>query len=424
MATDIAEDGIAVGAWEHAMLQSHAIDDSMCVNWTVALDVCLEPTLVAAALAAIAPSFPRYFARAQQRGDRWVLMPGPPEATLVFHRDSWLGGARGIAGRLARTRLDPERHGLFRCHLFDGPQPVLAFQATHVVGDGYTNHSFRTAFASAVSALSKGAQPQLPPPAALVGAVEPELVIASLTSDPRAFAAEVPQIRRLVLPLIPVQADVSEIRVLRAVVSLEEFAPTMKRAVALSVSPVSLLLAALVGATRDVFLPLNSERGEYLAPQLPRDFRSILGRTAAADSFVYPQSVPVLATDPTDVAPLARAIHSRIQRGSRNRLMYRHFFHQLKMSEKPNTSSADGFNPFTVFGATEIPNRGSLERMGPARVLETVFQTPILTRRYADGKVHLGCALRWTAAAQPVLQRLLDGVMSRLFDVPVCWELL
>ena len=53
-----------------------------------------------------------------------------------------------------------------------------------------------------------------------------------------------------------------------------------------------------------------------------------------------------------------------------------------------------------------------------------VLCTHSLTRRFGDGKVHLGCAIRWSDALQPVLQRLLDGISNRLFDAHVSWELL
>lgn len=417
------ETALPIGGWERAMLNAHAADDGFCVNWTVALDAAPDPAAVAAALDAVRPAFPRYFALARRGADGWFLTGGLPAAAVIRTHGGQEGGLAGFAGRLARTRLDPERDGLFRCHLVDGPDPLLAFQATHVVGDGHTNHAFRTAFAAALAQVAEGRRPEPLPPAPDHPSAGPDDVAALLAPDPRAFAVELRGMRQPVVPFLPAGAGDAPVRVFRTVVPLDRFAPVMRRAAGLGVTPLALTLAALCGAVGAEMAPLDPTRGEFLLPQVPRDFRAALKRPADTGNLVYAQGVPLLPADPADTDELSRVVQDRMRRGQANRLMYRHFLHELKMGERP-PPPVGRVEPLPVFGVTEIPNRGGVERLGGARVLDTVFQTPVLTRRFAGGTVHLGCAVRCPADGGTAVRRLFDGLLERLFgDIPP-WDLL
>ena len=415
---------LAIGPWERAMLNAHAADDAFCVNWTVALDRPLDPGMVLDALTALRPAFPRYFARAERTDTTWRLRRDHAVAAVVRHHGRNEGGARGVAGRLARTRLDPERDGLFRCHVIEGPEPVLAFQTTHVVGDGYTNHMMRSAFAAALGTLAGGGRPAALPPALALPPPGPDDVAATLAPDPRAFAFELRRMLRLRPAQLPAAAGPFDVRVFRAVLPAEAFAPVMRRAARLAVTPLSLLLAALAGAMRDAMPPLEAEPGEFLLPQVPRDFRAALSRPSATGNLVFAQGIPVLADDPSELDALAVTLHDRQRRGQSNRLMYRHFLHELKVADTQPPVRPQALHLFPVFGVTEIPNRSPVTRLGHARVCETVFQTPILTRRFTDGRVHLGCALRCTATAEAALRRLLADLLLRLFGTIPAWDLL
>src|ERR1019366_10144534 len=87
--------------------------------------------------------------------------------------------------------------------------------------------------------------------------------------------------------------------------------------------------------------------------------------------------------------------------------VYRHFLSSLRQAADESLSSASAvprlakvrdrlvLEPFAAFGVTEVPNRGEIETIGSARVVHTWFQTPLLTRRFAAGQVHLSCTVNW-----------------------------
>lgn len=437
---------IPLGAWEKAWVLEHLKDDASCVNWLVELNQAPDPSMVASALEAIRPGFPLYFSAVQVEEDGVSLVAhprvdSPIDAYVVEHADVE-GGGPCFARRLANTRLDPLDGGLLRCHCVSGPVSMLALQVAHVAGDAYTNHRFRTAFAAALHSLGSGRRPVVTAPQA-AHAVPIEEVLARLPAAPRQLEDVVRRARRLRVPRMTVAAGYGgdrrfQIRVFRAEVEPERFAGVVRRARACGVTPLTLLGAAYAAAVRRTFDPWWERPGDYIAVSVPRDLRRLLGREEQVGNLTYPQGIPVLGDDPMEVEPMAMVLSDRLRRGATNRVMYRHVAHALRAScaqPVPGAAEAgerlpveDGrlvLSPLPVLGITEIPTWSEIASLGRARVLRTFFQTPMMTRRYAGGCVHLGCAIRWHPAFDVRIRAFLAEVVDSLLGTASChWDLL
>lgn len=427
---------VVLGDWEKHWLLRHLDDDACCVNWLVELERPVDPGLVEAALAAVRRAFPFPFAglRVADDGVRVLAVPRPerPTGDYLTYWPRAEGGFAAFVRTLANDRLDPLEDGLLRCHLVAGPVPMLAFKATHLVGDAYTNHWLRGAFVQAAGQLSAGRPADLaPPPTAYsLGVAE---VASRLRVAPREIEDSVRRARRLRTPAMTAPAPGGELRVLRAVVPPERFAAVVRRAITLGVTPVALLGAAVAAAVRSSYDPWDTAAGDYFAVSVPRDLRSALGRDRELGNLCYPQGIPVLADDPVDTEVMAAVFSARLRAGAMNRVMYRHFCNELRAARTRPVRREPGppgggrrtVHPLPVLGATEIPARADIGTIAGARVLRTAYQTPIFTRRQSGGQVHLGCALRW----HPDLDDRLRAFAARLFaellgPPPVDWELL
>ena len=426
---------IVLGDWEKHWLLQHLDDDACCVNWLVELERPVDPALVEAALAAVRRVFPFPFAGLRVApGTASVLAVPRPRRPIGEYLTYWPqaeGGFESFARTLVNDRLDPLEDGLFRCHLVAGPVPMLAFKATHLIGDAYTNHWLRAAFAWASGQLHAGRPAELtsPPTAYSLGVAD---VMSRLRVAPREIEDSVRRARRLRVPAMTAPAPGGELRVLRAVITPARFATVVRRAIALGVTPVALLGAAVAGAVRSSYDPWGQAPGDYFAVSVPRDLRSVLGRDRELGNLCYPQGIPILADDPVDTESMAKVISARLRAGAMNRIMYRYFCNQLRETRtrpvRRETAPAGDrrlVRPLPVLGATEIPARPDIDAIAGVRVLRTAYQTPIFTRRQSGGQVHLGCTLRW----HPDLDDRLRAFAARLFTEllgppPVDWELL
>ncbi len=240
---------ILLGAWEKARILEHRRDDSYCVNWLVELDRALDPGLVADALDTLRPAFPLHFARLRLDNDRIgvtaVQDPGRTGKECLIHFPRFEGGIVAYARALANTRLDPFVTGLFLCHCIDGPVPLLAFQVTHVPGDGYTNHRFRAEFARAIGDLARGQTPK-PPLSVKAHDVSLDEFHSRLPMEPRVLEDIVSKARRLCEPGMSVAAgcvgdDRYELRVFRAVVAPVRYAGLVSCTVSLRITPLAFL---------------------------------------------------------------------------------------------------------------------------------------------------------------------------------------
>ena len=317
---------------------------------------------------------------------------------------------------------------------------MLAFQCAHVAGDGYSNSQLRLAFAEAFNALSAGrAATPISRPATRDVAIEE--IEAALPMDVRALEDIVRRPGRLrPLRLRAKGANAGgeyELRVFQAVAEGAQYAPVIAHARRLGIAPLALLGAALASAARETAAAWAEQPGDFFGVSVPRDFRGVLGRTGQIGNFSYPQGIPVFADDPSAQALLAKLFFDRLERGGGNRIMYRHFFTSLrqaanarvpeKADSAPRLPFSDGelvLSPFAAFGVTEIPNWGEVQVLGTARVLSSVFQTPLLTRRFADGRVHLSLTVRWHAAFDRSLRSFFATLLQYVFGAaPVNWNL-
>lgn len=437
---------ICLGPWEKAMVLEHLRDDSHCVNWMVELDTSLDPALVCAALEALRPAFPLHFARLQIANDGIGVVSIPdtahPISAFLVEQAHFAGGGRAYARVLANMRLDPLVAGLFRCHFIAGPTPLLAFQVSHIAGDGYTNHLFRTAFAEVLDALVAGRRAEVVTPTAAY-AVTLDEFHRGLPMEPRMFEDILRRATRLCMPEMRVpnatgQDDHYELRVFRAVVEPIRYARLIAHATALRITPLALLGAACALAVRAMCDQSAQQQGDFFAVSVPRDMRVTLGREAQIGNLIYPQGIPILADDPRDLDSLSVLFFDRMQRGRANRLMYRHFAHRLRDSISTpvvvrgahvgRLRTEDGdfvLQPLPIIGVTEVPRWNDIVALGEARVQQTFFQMPMISRRFADGMVHLGCTMRWHPCFDGRIRRLLDLFLQHLFgSEPVAWELL
>lgn len=440
---------VPLGAWEKALADEHLRDGAHGSAWLVELEAPLDPALVHDALQALRPAFPVHFSRVRPRAGGGI--EAVPGADVLLHRERAEGGGRAYLGVMANARLHPVEDGLFRCHLVDGPVPLLGFQATHVAGDGYTNHRFRQAFAAALDALSRGRRPEVrPPPAAY--AVGLDEIHARLPMDPRALHDVVRRAARLRTPRMSLRArdpaGLAEgeadgggpcyaLRVFRAVMEPEAFAPLVARAERLGVAPLALLGAAATGAARRAFDPWDERPGDFIAVGVPRDMRVALGRAGAAGNLVYGQGIPVFGDDPAETDALAAVFHDRLTRGRANRVMYRHFGQRLAaaaaapLAAPPDAgriACRDGrwvLDPLPQLGVTELPTWGDVEALAGIPVRDTFFQQPVLTRRFAGGRVHLAATVRWHPRFDARIRAFFAAFVAALLPGrDVAWELL
>jgi len=433
---------IPLGSWERLLALAHRRDNAFCAGWLAELDRPLDVDLVGAALAAVRGAYPAYFARVRDDGQNFVLQSEPqrPIEEMIRHTPRFEGGGAAYVRALANDRLDPVDDGSVRCHLVDGPIPLIALQMTHVPGDGYGNWRLREALAGAIGALS-GGLPAAVEPAEAVHDISYDGIRSALSMDVRAFedvARRAGRLRELRMSAdAPGDDGAYELRVFQASVDVPRYARVVSRARALGVTPVALLAAAFVRAASAACDPWADRRRDFIALNMPRDFRGLLGLAGRIGNVTFPQGLPVLDDDPHDHEALAPVLFERLQRGRTNLLMYRHFLrivHDAGVVAMPTAAPllrlkrSEGrlvLDPFSAFGATEVLHRGDFETLGPARVVRTLFQTPMLTRRFANGRAHLSCTVRWHPAMDARLRGLFAGFVERLFGGdPVEWELL
>jgi hypothetical protein len=437
------QQAVRLGAWEKALLLDHLQDGARLAGWLVELDQPLDPARVAAALAAVRLAFPIYFARveAAEDGIGALACPQPetPIERFLVHSTHVDGGGRGYLRHLANSPLHPLDDGLIRCHLVDGPVPMLGLQFSHIAGDSVGNARLRQALALAIAAPN-GPSPGLTPAVGChdlsIGQIE-----AILTMDARAL----PELARRRARLRPLRLrsehveddDRYVLRVFRAVVPPQRFAGVVAQARTLGVTPIAILAAAYVAACLKVAEPWAERPDDFVGLSVPRDLRSALGRPNQIGNFALPQGIPVFADDPVEVTCLAPLIFDRITRGGTNRMLYRHFVNELReaavkpvprQAREAQLSTRDGrlvLDPFGAFGITEVANRAEVERLGAARIVASYFQTPALTRRFVDGQVHLTCVVRWHPAFDARLRRMFDLFLHHLFGgESVDWDLL
>lgn len=442
-------DPIPLGAWEKALADEHLRDDAHGTGWLVELDAPLRAGLVRDALDALRPAFPVHFSRVRPAPGGGIEAV-PVRTDVLVHRKYAAGGGRAYLGVMANARLHPVQDGLFRCHLVDGPVPMLGFQATHVVGDGYTNHRFRQAFAAALDALDHGRRPRIAaPPAAY--AVPLDEIHARLPMRPRALDDVVRRALRLRTPRMTVAGAPGSpavagpggggaryaLRVFRAVMEPAAFAPLVARAERLGVTPLALLGAAAAGGVRQAFDPWEERPGDFFAVGVPRDMRVALGRPGAAGNLVYGQGVPVFGDDPAGTDAMAAVFYDRLSRGRANRVMYRHFGQRLAAAAAAplaepagagRLSCADGrcaLDPLPLLGVTEHPDWGGVETLAGVAVRDTFFQQPAITRRFAAGRVHLAATVRWHPVFDARIRAFFSAFLSALFPGhEPAWELL
>jgi hypothetical protein len=437
------QEAVRLGAWEKALLLDHLQDGARLAGWLVELDRPLAPARVAAALATVRRAFPIYFARVEVADDGIgaiaCAQPDTPIEKFLLHSAHGEGSGRGYLRHLANSPLHPLDDGLIRCHLVDGPVPMLGLQFSHISGDSVGNGRLRQALALAIAAPDR--QPLALTPAVGCHDLSIGQIEAALTLDVRAL----PEIgrrraRRRPLRLLSDRVepdDRYQLRVFRAVVPPRQFAGVVARARNLGVTPIAILAAAYVAGCLHVAEPWAERPDDFVGLSVPRDLRAMLGRPDQIGNLALPQGVPVFADDPVEVTRLAPLIFERIMRGGTNRIVYRHFVNELREAAvkpvrreapEPRLTSRDGrleLDPFGAFGVTEVANRGEVEHLGEARIVASYFQTPALTRRFVDGQVHLTCVVRWHQAFDTRLRTLFEMFLHHLFDgEAVDWGLL
>lgn len=437
------QQAVRLGAWEKALVLDHLQDGARLAGWLVELDRPLDLARVVAALTVVRQAFPIYFARIEVAGNGIDALacpqPDTPIEKFLVHHVHIDGGGRGYLRRLANSLLHPLDDGLIRCHLVDGPVPMLGLQFSHIAGDSVGNARLRQALAFAIAAPN-GQPPAFTPAVGChdlsIGQIE-----AALTLDVRALP-ELGRRRARMRPLrlyAPRVADDDryELRVFRAVLPPRRFAAVVAQARSLGVTPIAILGAAYVAGCLHVVEPWAERPDDFVGLSVPRDLRALLGRTNQIGNLALPQGIPVFADDPVDVPRLAPLIFDRITRGGTNRIVYRHFVNELREAAvkpvqrdagKAQLPTCDGrleLDPFGAFGITEVANRGEVERLGEARIVASFFQTPALTRRFVDGQVHLTCVVRWHQAFDVRLRALFEMFLHHLFGAEaVDWDLL
>lgn len=424
-----------LGPWETALAMEQRQGGDTCAGWLAELDRPLDASLLAAGLDQVRDALPTYFARvAIAEAGQLALAVEPARPGTAIVRE--VPEARSIGGSirvLANEPLDPFSDGLTRCFFGGGSVPQIGFQWAHVAGDGFSHERFRAVFSGAVDAAERG------------GSVTPGL---TRTTEPltvqdlrqilpinaqAASALGLPP-GRLRIPVLRSAAtsgcSAATRRVFQASIDRALYATVISRCARLNVSPLALLAAAFVLAVDEAAAPWAEEAGDFFGLAVPHDVRGRLERTGEIGNLSLPQGLPFYRNDPLNVEALAVALFNRLECGRFNRLFYRHFLasHYRPQATNPAmTCDAAGLTlqPFGSFGVTELQSRSELTSIGCARIVQTIFSTPLLTRRYTNGSTRLSCTIRWHPAFDGVLRSIFAGMLSRLVGgSDVEWQLL
>ena len=430
---------IPLGAIEKWLLFEQMEDPSFFTNWLVTLEQPLEQRLLGRALEELRRLSPVHFSRIGIADDGQQITaefdPARDIDDFIIMRDEWEGGAHEYLRHLLTHPLNPFSDGMFRCHCVLSPEPMVALQSSHVAGDGFTNNWLRATFVELYSRLHEErkdldtGQPKLDGYDLHLGDVRPKIPVATID-----FGDQTPP-RTMRRPRMSADArDLGEmplecqVRTFRAELDRSAFRSFFARAQGFGVSTLAYMAACMALAVDRCYDDWAEQPGDFFAVNIPRDFRFVPEWRGHLGNVVYPVGVPIMKDSLGDLEHTATNVFNLLDRAKDNWLFYRLFSHEVRAAknttvEAARTSSkgprldqqADTvfLEPLPVLGVTELPSRKGRSSIGPARIAEVYFQSPIIGRRSVEGGTVLAGNVHW----HPLFDDRIRGFLQTFLDL-------